>query len=145
MVDDAIACGAVLEEAATPYRVVRWVEDLLAWCLARELTASVDRTTRDPLLRHDAGYCRQVQRAAESVMSHIAEGHERNAPQEYVRVLGLATASCADVRSLRYIGFGNGLLAPNALASQLALAEQDGQAIGALRASLLRCMNGGHQ
>ncbi len=54
-------------------------EDLIAWQKARGLTRSIYEVTRNGDFACDYGLSRQIQRAAVSVMSNIAEGFERGA------------------------------------------------------------------
>jgi len=49
-------------------------EDLIAWQKARELTKAIYQVTRQGVFAKDFGLSRQIQWAAVSVMSNIAEG-----------------------------------------------------------------------
>ena len=53
-------------------------EDLVAWQKARALTSAIYRATRKNGFGKDFGLSSQIQRAAVSIMSNIAEGFERN-------------------------------------------------------------------
>ena len=68
-------------------------EDLIAWQKAREMRRQIYRITRQPALRQDLDYRRQIQRAAVSVMSNIAEGFERGGRAEFAQFLSTAKAS----------------------------------------------------
>ena len=83
-------------------------EDLIAWRKARELTREVYRVTRQGKLAKDYGLSRQIQRAAVSIMSNIAEGFERGNPREFHQFLSVAKASCAEVRSQLYVALDAG-------------------------------------
>jgi four helix bundle protein len=78
-------------------------EDLDAWKKARKLVNSIYNLTRDPSIARDFGLCGQIQRAAVSVMSNIAEGFERAHGAEKLQAYNVARASCGEVRSLIYV------------------------------------------
>src|SRR5262245_17870789 len=78
-------------------------EDLHAWQKAKALVNSVDTLTRDTALARDFGLCGQIQRAAVSVMSNIAEGFERAHSPEKLQAYNIARASCGEDRSLLYV------------------------------------------
>ena len=78
-------------------------EDLESWQEARELTRGVYSLTRRVGLARDFGLCAQVQRAAVSIMSNIAEGFERRHLQEKLQFYNVARGSNAEVRSLTYV------------------------------------------
>ena len=70
----------------------RRFEDLLAWQTARTLT-------REGLFARDHGLKSQMQRAALSVMSNIAERFERGSRREFGHFLLIAKGSCGELRS----------------------------------------------
>jgi len=78
-------------------------EDLEAWKKARQLVNAIYTLTRDATLARDFGLCGQLQRAAVSVMSNIAEGFERGHSAEKLQAYNIARASCGEVRSLLYV------------------------------------------
>lgn len=78
-------------------------EDLQAWVKARELVNGVYSLCRDSGLAKDFGLRDQLQRAAVSVMSNIAEGFERTGVAEKNHFYNMARASCGEVRSLLYV------------------------------------------
>ncbi|HMG05457.1 MAG TPA: four helix bundle protein [Chthoniobacterales bacterium] len=75
-------------------------EDLEVWQRGRRLAVAVFKTFAS---------CRnytmqdQVQRAALSVPSNVAEGYERNSNKEFVRFLNIAKGSCGELRTQLYI------------------------------------------
>lgn len=82
---------------------VRSFEDLEAWQLARELARLLyPILRRDPAAR-DFGLRDQLQRAAVSVMTNIAEGFERAHIAEKLQFYNVPRASCGEVRSLSYL------------------------------------------
>ena len=78
-------------------------EDLDAWKQARELVRGVYALARDEKLGRDFGLRDQIQRAAVSVMTNIAEGFERTGSQEKLHFYNIARASAGEVRSLLYV------------------------------------------
>jgi len=78
-------------------------EDLDAWKKVRELVNVVYEITRRGSLNKDFGLCGQIQRAAVSAMSNVAEGFERQHSAEKLQAYNVARASCGEVRSLLYV------------------------------------------
>jgi four helix bundle protein len=80
-------------------RKSRTFEDLFIYQKARELANSIYALTRETAFARDFGLVDQIRRAAVSVMSNIAEGHERGSNQENVQFLYIAKGSCGEVRA----------------------------------------------
>lgn len=82
-------------------------EDLEVWkrgCrLATDIYESL-RESRDFALRD------QMTRAAVSIPSNIAEGHERGTTKEFLRFLKIASGSAAELRTQLYIARKVGLI-----------------------------------
>ena len=74
-------------------------EDLIAWQKARELTRAIYEATRQGSFAKDYGLSGQIQRAAVSIMSNIAEGFGRGAKTEFIRFFFIAKGSCGEVRA----------------------------------------------
>lgn len=74
-------------------------EDLECWRAARELVSLVYRSFSDC---RDFGLRDQVQRAAISAMSNIAEGFDRGGNKEFVHFLTISRGSLAEVSSIVY-------------------------------------------
>jgi four helix bundle protein len=113
-------------------------EELIAWQKARELTKDVYRLTQSGSFAKDFGLSNQIQRAAVSIMSNIAEGFERAGHKEFHQFLSVAKASCAEVRSQLYVAFDAGYLDQASFNKALTKAEEVGRVIGGLRASIER-------
>jgi len=77
-------------------------EDIVAWQEARELARIVYGLTRKGALAKDFGMRDQIQRAAVSVGSNIAEGFARNGNKEFLNFLWIAHGSAAEVQSQLY-------------------------------------------
>ena len=78
-------------------------EDIAAWQGARELVKAIYRATNQGSFARDFGLRDQIQRAAISAMSNIAEGFERGSSKEFRHFLFSAKASAGEVRSLLYV------------------------------------------
>jgi four helix bundle protein len=111
-------------------------EDLIAWQKARGLAKEIYQITRDGSFAKDFGLSRQIQRAAVSIMSNIAEGFERGSRGEFHQFLSTAKASCAEVRSQLYVAFDIGYLDESKFNHLLTQAEEVGRIVGGLRASV---------
>lgn len=77
-------------------------EDLIAWQEARTLVKWVYKITSDGAFSKDYGMRDQIQRAAVSVMTNIAEGFDCESSAEFARFLGIARRSAVEVQSLLY-------------------------------------------
>lgn len=113
-------------------------EDLIAWQKARELCRRVYETTRTGPLARDFGLRGQIQRAAVSVMSNIAEGFDRHRLTEFHQFLSIAKASCAEVRSILYVLVDTGYIEEDQFTELRDMAEEVTRIVRALRASVAR-------
>ena len=118
-------------------RVERF-EELIAWQKARVLTAEIYKATTDGDFGRDFGLKNQIQRAAVSVMSNLAEGFERGRPAEFHQFLSVSKASCAELRSQLYVAFDVGYLDEIQFKRLMALAQEVARIIGGLRAAVER-------
>jgi four helix bundle protein len=84
-------------------KVLRF-EELEVWQAAKVVVLDAYRLGRTGALARDYGFKDQLQRAAVSVMSNIAEGFERGGNREFIQFLYIAKGSAAEVRSLVHIG-----------------------------------------
>lgn len=89
---------------------VRYFEDLDVWKEARRLTNEVYTVTQDARFAKDFGLRDQIQRAAVSIMSNIAEGFERGGNQEFIQFLYIAKGSCGEVRAQLYVALDQGYI-----------------------------------
>ncbi len=124
--------------SATGTLKLRRFEDLVAWQQARELTAQIYTVTRQVDFARDFGLARQIQRAAVSIASNIAEGFERNSSAEFHQFLSTAKGSCAEVRTQLYIALDIGYLSQTDFERLLVKAERVASLTGALRSSIAR-------
>lgn len=113
-------------------------EELIAWQKARELSRVIYQVSRRGAFAKDFGLSGQIQRAAVSIMSNIAEGFERNRRGEFHQFLSTAKASCAELRSQLYVAVDAGYLDEKMFKELLAQVEEVGRIVGGLRASIKR-------
>lgn len=85
-------------------------EDVESWKEARLLVEDVYKLLR---ACKDFGFKDQMQRAAVSIMSNIAEGFDRGSNREFVQFLVIARGSASEVKSLSYAGLDVGYLGPD--------------------------------
>lgn len=71
-------------------------EDLDAWRRAARLSAEIYKGLAD--LR-DFGFCDQIKRSGLSVLSNIAEGHERESGKETAQFFSYAKGSAGELRT----------------------------------------------
>ncbi|HLL82090.1 MAG TPA: four helix bundle protein [Longimicrobium sp.] len=111
-------------------------EELIAWQKAKALCVQVYRVTGHGQFARDFGLRDQIQRAAVSVMSNIAEGFDRNSRPEFARFLTFARGSAGEVRSQLYLADELGYIRPEEAAALIAACNEITRIIIALRKSL---------
>jgi four helix bundle protein len=84
-------------------------EDLQAWQRARELTNGIYQICKAAPLKNDFGLRDQLQRAAVSAMTNLAEGFDRAGEGEKLQFWNIARASAGEVKSLLYVVHDNQL------------------------------------
>ena len=82
--------------------VFKTFEEINAWQNARELVKDVYAMTGSGDFCKDFGLKDQIQRAAVSICSNIAEGFERRGNKEFINFLWIAKGSAAEVCSQLY-------------------------------------------
>lgn len=75
-------------------------EDLEVWKEGLQLALSLYQLLRDC---RDYGLRDQMQRAAVSIPSNIAEGYERNTNKDFIHFLYIAKGSCSELRTQIYL------------------------------------------
>jgi four helix bundle protein len=113
-------------------------EDLVGWQKARVLTRLIYQVTQKERFSRDFGLSGQIQRAAVSMMSNVAEGFERGCRGEFHQFLSTAKASCAELRSQLYVAFDVGHLDQKEFDNLMARAAEVAKIIGGLRASVAK-------
>ena len=74
-------------------------EQLEAWKFAMQLVKAVYQMTSDFPAEERYGLAQQMQRAAVSIPSDIAEGAGRNGAKEYLHFIGVARGSLAELET----------------------------------------------
>jgi four helix bundle protein len=112
--------------------------DLRVWQAAMDLVESVYRYTRSFPRDEAFGLKPQVQRAAVSVPSNIAEGHAREHLREYLHHLSMAQGSLAEVDTQVEIASRLGYATPEQGGQLLAEVAAVARQLKALRIALER-------
>jgi len=83
-------------------------EDLKSWQEARRLVQIVYSLTSQEAFRRDRGLSWQIQEAAVSTMSNIAEAHGRFSFEDKRRLLDISLGSCRELQSHLYVALDQG-------------------------------------
>ncbi len=86
--------------------------------------------TQAGVFSKDYGLRDQIQRAAVSVMTNIAEGFDCNSHAEFARFLGIARRSAVEVQSLLYTALDIGYTTEDDFKAHYAQAEKTKALIG---------------
>jgi len=113
-------------------------EEIEAWQKARELTKRIYALSRSREFARDFGLKDQIRRASVSIMSNIAEGHDRSGTGEFVQFLATAKGSAAEVKSQLYVALDEEYINENAFAETFSLATETANMIGGLMNYLRR-------
>ena len=82
---------------------IKRFEEIKVWQEAKRLAVMVYAMTQQGTFAKDFGLRDQIQRAAVSVSSNIAEGFSRSGNREFVNFLWIAKGSVAEVQSQLHI------------------------------------------
>lgn len=80
-------------------------EDIEVWKESRKLVNIVYDLTGKGLFQKDFGLKEQIQRAAVSCMSNVAEGFDSGTNQQFIQYLVYTRRSSSEVQSQLYIAF----------------------------------------
>ena len=116
--------------------VIQRFEEIRAWQEARKLTQQVYAITRVGDLSKDFGLRDQLQRAAVSVMTNIAEGFDNESKPEFARFLSISRRSAVEVQSLLYTALDVGYIDQTTFEEIYEQARKAKALIGGFRASL---------
>src|SRR3990167_3351426 len=112
---------------------IKQFEDLLAWQRSRELVREIYKSLQNC---RDMGFRDQIQRAAVSVMSNIAEGFESGTRQEFLNYLYITKGSAGEVRAQLYAAHDIGYLNIETFKYLKGLAEECSRLVSSFTKSL---------
>ena len=120
---------------------IKRFEDIKAWQEARNLARMIYKVIRDNKNFYEDFRLRgQIQGAAVSVISNIAEGFARSSDREFVRFLWIAKGSIAEIQSQLYIALDRGYVAQNDFTQLYEKAEEVAKLISGFITYLLNSM-----
>ena len=118
-------------------------EDIQAWQEGRKVTKEIYALTQSSAFAKDFGLCSQMQRAAVSIMTNIAEGFDCDSNVEFARFLGIARRSAVEVQSLLYTALDIGYISRDTFQTHYAQTEKTKALIGGLKHSLKKRASSG--
>lgn len=113
-------------------------EDLIAWQEARKLVSMIYKLTSDGLFAKDFGMKDQIQRAAVSAMTNIAEGFDNESSVEFARFLRMARRSAVEVQSLLYAALDENYIKDDTFKTHYDQAKKTQAIIGGLKKGVLK-------
>jgi four helix bundle protein len=96
---------------------IKSYRDLDAWRLAMEIVVGIYRVTKAFPADERFGLTAQVRRAAVSIPSNIAEGHDRLGAAEFRRFVSIARGSVAEVETQIAVAMALAFITPDKVAS----------------------------
>jgi four helix bundle protein len=122
------------------YMEIKSFKDLRVWQLGMDLVVHVYRLTEVFPKQEAYGLSSQMQRAAVSVPSNIAEGHTREHGKEYLRHISISQSSLAELETQLEIAMRLGYLSAEQLSDALSLSSSLGKQLYALRNAIIRSL-----
>ncbi len=116
--------------------LIKRFEDIQAWQEARALVKMVYVLTKKEQFSKDYGMKDQIQRAAVSAMTNIAEGFDCKSKAEFARFLGFARRSAVEVQSLLYAALDTGYITQTEFDAHYEQARKTKALIGGFERSL---------
>ena len=112
--------------------------DLIVWQKSMELVTEIYRVTKQLPREEQFGLISQLNRAAVSVPSNIAEGYGRNNRNDFVRFLRIANGSKCEIETQLLICVKLGYLQAEQLQPALSLCDETSKMLRALADSLTK-------
>ena len=115
---------------------IRTFKDLLVWQKALRLAVDLHRLTGSFPPEERYGLSAELRKTARSVAYNIAEGHKRGSTTEYLRFLGIAAGSAAELETQLLLARELGYLPDEKAKSLLALHAEIERMLDALARKL---------
>mgnify|MGYP002335872056 CR=1 FL=1 len=110
--------------------------DLKVWQMAMKLTEDIYLTTESFPSRETYALANQLQRAAVSIPSNIAEGHARNSTKDYLRFISISQGSLAEAETQLELAHRLGYIPQAELLCLLEQTNEVGRMLHGLRSAL---------
>jgi four helix bundle protein len=110
--------------------------DLKVWQMAMKLTEDIYRTTESFPSRETYALANQLQRAAVSIPSNIAEGHARSSTKDYLRFVSISQGSLAEAETQLELAHRLGYIPQAELLCLLEQTNEVGRMLHGLRSAL---------
>jgi four helix bundle protein len=117
---------------------VQSYRDLIAWQKSMDLVVETYRATQSFPRTETYGLIAQLRRAAVSIPSNVAEGHDRLSTGEFRQFLGHSRGSLVEVETQILISQRLGYLEPSQSTSLLKLTTEIAKILNGLLGSLAR-------
>jgi S23 ribosomal protein. len=114
---------------------LRDYRELTVWQAAMELAERIYALTTCFPKTEQFGLSSQIQRAAVSVPSNIAEGHARDSTKEYLRFISVSMGSLAELETQLLLAQRLNYLQPGEIAGTMELAAEVGRMLRGLQKS----------
>ena len=118
--------------------MVKSYRDLRVWQASMDLVTRVYAVTRGFPKHEVYALCSQMQRAAVSIPSNIAEGHEREHIKEYLHHLSMAQASLTELETQLEISLRLGYIPTEQFNQFFDFTQSLGRQLRSLRMSLMK-------
>jgi four helix bundle protein len=110
--------------------------DLKVWQTAMTLTENIYKITQSFPPRETYALANQLQRAAVSIPSNIAEGHARSSTRDYLRFVSIAQGSLAEAETQLELSHRLGYVGETELTTLLEQTNELGRMLHGLRNAL---------
>ena len=115
---------------------IKSYRDLLVWQKGMDLVVEVCRVTKRLPAQEAYGLAAQMQRAAVSIPSNVAEGFSRQHRKEYLQHLAFANGSVKEVETQALICVRLGYVRQEEIAALMSLVDELGRMLNSLMRKL---------